>query len=426
MRNTFNLKEPNKDGETLILFSAYFKNEGRKFVYSTGETVNSNDWDFKNKQPKHLNGRTEKAKKQRGIKTQLDRYTACFSELIQQYKLSNREIIIADVKDDFDKKFKRTKAIASKFFEVYDLFLTEKRNDVTEDANSETTIKRYEYNKKLLQGFEAFSEKKIHFNQINKSFYNSFINYCINGREKQQSANTLRRNVGLFKTFLYWALEGGYTYKTDFQKFKAPKAQQTDEVALSQDQVLEVFEFDLSEHPRLEKVRDLFVFGCFTGMRISNYSKVQKKDIEGDFIKVRDQKNTDKVLEIPLNDYSKFILKKYDYQLPKISTQKFNSYIKEVFKALGYDTDVKKTIKIGKDLIEQINPLYERISSHTARRSFITIMKNKKIPDKVIMSITGHKSLAVFNMYYKPNNDDKKDFMQTVWKMNASPLKKVN
>lgn len=423
MKNTFNLKEPNKDGETLILFSAYFKDEGRKFVYSTGETVNSNDWDFKNRQPKNLNGRTEKAKKQRGIKRQLDRYTNYFSDLIQQYKLSNREIIVADIKDDFDKEFKRTKAIASKFFEVYNLFLTEKRNDYTEGANSQTTIKRYEYNKKLLEDFEIYRKKKIHFNQINKAFYNSFIEYCV--KVKRHSANTLRRNVGLFKTFLYWALEGGYTYKTDFQKFKAPKAQQTDEVALTLDQVQEVFDYDFSNTPRLEKVRDLFVFGCVTGMRISNYAKVQKKDIQGDLIKVRDQKNTDKMLEIPLTDFSNFILRKYDYQLPKISTQKFNDYIKEVFKALGYDENVKKTIKIGKDLIEEINPLYERISSHTARRSFITIMKNKKIPDKIIMSITGHKSLEVFNKYYKPNNEERKDFMQTVWKMDASPLKKV-
>lgn len=424
MRNTFNLKEPNKDGETLILFSSYFKKEGRKFVYSTGETVNSNDWDFENKQPKNLSGRTEKAKQLRVIKRQLDRYSTFFSDLIQQYKLSNREIIITDIKADFDVEFKRTKAIGSKFFEVYDLFLKAKLNDYTENANSDTTIKRYEYNKKLLVDFENHQKKKIQFNQIDNSFYNSFIEYCVT--IKKHSANTLRRNVGLFKTFLFWALEGGYTYKTDFQKFKAPKAQPTDEVALTLDQVQEVFEYDFSENKKLERVRDLFVFGCATGMRISNYSKVQKKDIQGDFIKVRDQKNTDKSIEIPLNDFSIYILKKYDYNLPKISNQKFNTYIKEVFKAMEYDEPIKKTIKIGKELIEEINPLYERISSHTARRSFITIMKNKKIPDKIIMSYTGHRSLEVFNKYYKPNDDDKKDFMKTVWKMEKPQLKKIS
>lgn len=423
MRYTFNLKEPNKDKDSLILFSAYFKNEARKFVYSTGETIHPLDWNFENREPKNLNGRTDKANKHRVIKRQLDRYSNFFSDLIQNYKLANREIIISDIKNDFDVEFKRTKSISSKFFEVYELFLTEKKNDYTEDANSQTTIKRYEYSKKLYLGFQDFRKKKIHFNQINKAFYNSYIEYCIS--EKKHSANTLRRNVGLFKTFLYWSLENGHTYKIDFQKFKAPKAQQTDEVALTLEQVQEVFEFDLSNNKRLEKVRDLFVFGCATGMRYSNYSKVGKKDIQNGFIKVRDKKNNDKALEIPLNDFSIYVLKKYNYNLPKISNQKFNDYIKDVFELLGYDEDIKKTIKIGREIKEQISPLYDRISSHTARRSFITIMKNKKIPDKVIMSYTGHRSLEVFNKYYKPNNDDKKDFMQTVWKLDNTPMKKV-
>ncbi|MCD2259586.1 tyrosine-type recombinase/integrase [Psychroserpens luteolus] len=424
MRSTFNLKEPNADKETLILFSAYFKDEGRKFVYSTGETIHPDEWDFVNKQPNDLNGRTNGANKHRVIKRQLDRYSNFFSDTIQNYKLANREIIISDIKDDFNVEFKRTKSISNKFFEVYELFLTDKKNDYTEDANSQTTIKRYEYNKKLLFDFQQNRNNKIHFNQINKVFYNSFINFCVSN--KKHSANTLRRNVGLFKTFLYWALENNHTYKTDFQKFKAPKPQQTDEIALTLEQVQELFEYDLSKNERLEKVRDLFVFGCATGMRYSNYSKVQKRDIQNGIIKVRDEKNNDKTLEVPLNDFSRYVLKKYDYKLPKISNQKFNDYIKEVFQHLGYVEEIKKTIKIGKDIIEQFHPLYERISSHTARRSFITVMKNKKIPDKVIMSYTGHRSLEVFNKYYKPNNEEKKDFMQTVWKMDDVPLKQLN
>lgn len=423
MKYSFNLKEPKKNGETLILFSSYFKNEGKKLVYSTGELIHPNDWDFDYKQPKGVNGRTEKAKQLRVIKRQIDRYGNFFTDLIGDFKLSNRELLISDIKDAFDVEFKRTKAISNKFFEVYQLFLDMKKSNYTDEANSPTTIKRYEYNKKLLEDFQEYRKKKIHFNQINFSFYNSFIEYCIN--HKKHSANTLRRNVGLFKTYLYWALENGHTYKTDFQKFKSPKAQQTDEVALTLDQVKAVFEYDFSNNKKLERVRDLFVFGCVTGMRISNYSKVQKKDIQDGFIKVRDKKNIDKTLEIPLNEYSDYILKKYDYNLPSISNQKFNEYIKDVFEDMEYDQEIKKTIRIGNEIIETMTPFHDRISSHTARRSFITIMKNKKIPDKIIMSYTGHRSLEVFNKYYKPNNEDRKDFMHTVWKMEKPQLKKV-
>ncbi len=226
MRYTFNLKEPNKETETLILFSAYFKNQGKKFVYSTGELITPADWDFDNKYPKNLNGRTAKAEQMRVIKRQLDRYSNFFTDLINKFKLMNRELLIEDVKEEFDVEYKRTKAVSNKFFEVYDIFLGLKRNDYTEDANSATTIKRYEYNKKLLSDFQEYSKKKLHFNQINNSFYNEFIEYCIT--VKKHSSNTLRRNVGLLKTFLFWAVENNHTFKTDFQKFKSPKSQQTD------------------------------------------------------------------------------------------------------------------------------------------------------------------------------------------------------
>jgi integrase len=424
MKNTFFLRKPNEDKETLILLSAYFKKEGKKFVYSTGETIMPKEWDFDNRMPNNLNGRTSMGDNHRSIKRQLDRYSNFFIEITNRYLNSNQEITIENIRTEFETEFKRSKAISNRFFDVYDIFIIEKINDRTEGANSKSTISRYKYNKTLLQEFESFANTKLHLLKIDKRFYNAFISFCIS--KKKHSTNTLSRNVGLLKTFLYWAFENGYTYKADFKEFRNIKKQITDEVALTMDQVNEIFNFDLSKIKRLEKVRDLFVFGCVTGMRYSNYSKINKSDISGDFIKVRDQKDNKKTLSIPLNDYSNFILKKYEYKLPKISNQRFNDYIKEVVEIVGYTDDVKKTLKVGKEIVETISPFYERVSSHTARRSFITIMKNNKIPDKVIMSYTGHKSLEVFNQYYKPNQDERKDFMHTVWKMESSLLKKVN
>lgn len=424
MRSTFNLKDKNKDGETLIYLKAYFKNEGKKFVYSTGETINPKEWDFENRQPNNLTGRTSKADRQRTIKLQIDRYSNFFIKTTDLYKNTNQEITIENIRAEFEKEFKRTEAIANKFFSVYDLFLKEKLDDKTAEANSTSTIKRYEYNKTLLEEFETSTKGKLHFNKIDKKFYNAFISYCIS--IKKHSTNTLSRNIGLFKTFMYWSLENNYTYKTDFKGFKNIKKEITDEVALTMNQVTEIFEHDFSDKKRLEKVRDLFVFGCVTGMRYSNYSKIKKSDINNGYISVRDIKDTKKTLSIPLNDYSNFVLKKYDYKLPKITNQKFNEYIKEVIEDVGYKDDIKKTFKRGKEVIETISPFYARISSHTARRSFITIMKTKKIPDKVIMGYTGHKSLEVFNQYYKPNDDEKVDFMQSVFKMDKAQLKKVN
>ncbi len=421
MRSTFNLKKPNKDGLSLILFSAYFKNEGKKFIYSTGELIKPSDWDAENKQPNNLKGRTEEAAKHREIKTQIDRYKTCFDNIVSEYKLAKREITIEDVRTEFDVEFKRTKGISNNFFAVYDEYIKEKETDFTDEAVSATTIKRFIYNRTLLVELENYRKKKINFNQINKAFYNEFLEYSI--KVKKHSSNTIRRNVGLLKSFLYWALENNHTYKVDFQKFKAPKAQQSDEIALTFEDITKVFHFDFSKNERLEKVRDLFILGCSTGLRISNYSTIRRRDVINDIIKVKDVKNNDKNLSIPLTDLSKSILEKYDYNIPKLSTQKFNDYIKEVFKIIGFDTEIKKELKIGKEIIETISPMYERISSHTARRSFITIMKNNKVPDKLIMDITGHTSLEVFNKYYKPTPTDKSEAMKSVWTMDKAPLK---
>ena len=110
------------------------------------------------------------------------------------------------------------------------------------------------------------------------------------------------------------------------------------------------------------------------------------------------------------------ILEKYDYHLPKISNQKFNEYIKEVFENAEFDMNTKLIRRYGKSIVEENIPFYKRVSSHTARRSFITIMLNFGVPAKIIMSITGHTSLPVFSNYYKPDDKARIESMQNAFK----------
>lgn len=414
MNYSFRLKYPNLDKESLIYFTASFKNEGKTFVYSTGEKIHPKDWDFENKRPANLSGRKKDAELRRAIDTQLSRYSNFYIELISRYKTINEKLTIEMAKEEFNMEFKKVSKNASDFFKVYELFLQDKRDDNTDQANTLTTIRRYEYNKTLLEDFQAHKSYNLRFNTINKDFYNAFISYSV--EVKKHSANTLSRNIGLFKTFMNWAVSHKFTYNDEFRQFKNIKRFKTDEVALTKEQVDEIYQFDLKKNDKLIRVRDLFVFGCSTGMRYSNYSKVKKNDIVDDFINVIDVKDRSKSLSIPLNRYSREILEKYDYRLPKISNQKFNDYLKELFEAMEYNHIVKKTMRYGNDIIETESAFSDRISSHTARRSFITIMKNEGVPDKVIMSYTGHKSIEVFNNYYRPNQEHRVNFMKNVWK----------
>ena len=413
MNYTFKLKEPNSEKETLIYFRSFFSNENRNFIYSSGEKIKPSEWDFENRLPNDLNGRTQRAVNHRSIKKQLDRYSGFFTEIVNRYKNIDEELTIDIARQRFDEEFKKIK-IKDDFFRIYDEFIQEKENDYSGNSISKSTKDRYDYNKRLLQDFQDYYKLKLRLGNFDDKIYNKFLKYCI--EIKDHSANTVHRNVGLLKTFLYWALSKKYTYNNNFINFKKPPKFRTDEIALNYQQVEEIYLYDFSKNKRLERVRDLFVFGCVTGMRFGNYSRISKQDIQGDFIRVVDLKSKSKKLSIPLNSISKAILEKYDYILPNISNQKMNEFIKEVFKEMKFTEDIKKTMKYGNELVDKKSEFWERISSHTARRSFITIMKNNKVPDKVIMSYTGHTSLEVFNNYYRPSEEDKVNYMNEVFK----------
>lgn len=413
MNYTFKLKQPNGTKESLIYFRSFFNNENKNFIYSTGEKIKPSEWDFEGRQPNDLNGRTKKAEIHRSVKMQLDRYSSFFTEIVNRYKNINEELTVDILKQRFDEKFKKI-TVKSDFFRIYQEFLDEKENDYTGNSISNSTLKRYKCNKNLLEDFESNCKVKISLGKFDDKLYNKFLKYCI--EEKKHSANTLHRNVGLLKTFLLWALNKKYTYNNNFITFKKPAKFTTDEIALNYEQVELIYNYDFSDNKRLERVRDLFVFGCTTGMRFGNYSTISRSDVDGNFIRVIDLKSKSKNLAIPLNSISKSILEKYDYNLPNITNQKMNEYIKEVFKKLEFTDEIKKTMKYGDELVDQKAEFWTRISSHTARRSFITIMKNKRVPDKVIMSYTGHTSLEVFNAYYRPSEDDKINYMNEVFK----------
>ena len=413
MNYTFKLKKPNGTKESLIYFRSFFNNENKNFIYSTGEKIKPSEWDFEGRQPNDLNGRTKRAEIHRSVKMQLDRYSSFFTEIVNRYKNINEELTVDILKQRFDEKFEKI-TVKSDFFRIYQEFLDEKENDYTGNSISNSTLKRYKCNKNLLEDFESTCRIKISLGKFDDKLYNKFLKYCI--EEKKHSANTLHRNVGLLKTFLLWALNKKYTYNNNFITFKKPAKFTTDEIALNYEQVELIYNYDFSDNKRLERVRDLFVFGCTTGMRFGNYSTISRSDVDGNFIRVIDLKSKSKNLAIPLNSISKSILEKYDYNLPSITNQKMNEYIKEVFKKLEFTDEIKKTMKYGDELVDQKAEFWTRISSHTARRSFITIMKNKRVPDKVIMSYTGHTSLEVFNAYYRPSEDDKINYMNEVFK----------
>ncbi len=123
--------------------------------------------------------------------------------------------------------------------------------------------------------------------------------------------------------------------------FGVKQVKTQNKIRLSFEELEQLMELDLSDNSRLERVRDLLIAGCNIGLRISDWHKVNREnpiEEEGEeLFEILTQKTGQKVF-IPCLPDSKAVLEKYDYQLPEISSQKFNAYIKEVCEMAAIDT----------------------------------------------------------------------------------------
>jgi len=398
MKNTFYLKEPNGSKDTLILFSCYFKEENKKFVYSTGEKIKPSEWNFEENRP--ITKGKEKSSNASSIQMQLNRYSRTFEEIENRCKITKENFTSQLLKEGFNKEFKKVPTKKNLFFDAYDAFMVVKQK---RKEWSPATVKRYNNIKNHLENFETKKNYKLTFSTITDKFYTEFLDYCY--KDLNHFSNTVSRNVGLFKTFMYWALSERYTYNESFISFEKPKTVVTEEIALTLDQVEEIFNLKC-ENKGLEGVRDIFVFQCLTGLRYGEMKGINKSSVSENYILIKEEKDvTKEYREIPLFQITNYILKKYDYKLPLISNQKQNKYIKDILKGAKYTKDTEFTRVKGVESKKFVKPLHDRISTHSARRTYITIMRNKGIADKTIMSITGHKDLKTFNLYHKVNNE---------------------
>lgn len=408
MKYTFKLKAPNSDKETLILFTCSFKEENKKFVYSTGEKINPISFDFSNKFP-CASGKN-RAKNFETIKSQLNRYSDLYLETVSLYKRINEPFNSVLLKKTFDEAFKKTKNVKNIFFDAYDVFTAEK---IKGKEWSASTIKRYKNIKNMLENFEEAKKFKLTFSKIDHAFHREFTTYCMD--DLGHINNTYARNLGLFKTFMFWAKKNKYTFNDTFTEFKKVERVITNQVALTIEDIEKLLNHDF-QSKKLEKVRDVFVFACVTGMRFGELSLITKSNVTDSEILLKEDKDTNKAARnIPLTSISKFLLSKYDYILPLIANQKQNKYIKDVFEELEYTHKIQKVTTKGKENIKEDLFFYDRISTHTARRTFITMMKRQGKSDKLIASITGHTDMKTLNQYYQVDSEQKKEAMEEVF-----------
>lgn len=274
---------------------------------------------------------------------------------------------------------------------------------------------------RLADKFETFTSKSFEF---------QYTNWCY--RKKNYKQNTVIASFGVLKPLLNAAKKDGIEIDDTYYSTLQGKGKDVDNIYLTEDEIKKIYNLDIQalkasgeidSKSSIEATRDLFIIGCWTGLRRSDINHLNDgvwsvKDGE-DLLYVTAEKTKRQVV-IPLHPMVKAIYKKYDGVLPHLG-DKFNTnrQLRDLGRLAGIDEIVPITENRGGKVVTYHYHKYELIGMHTARRSFATNMYLKGMPTIAIMQLTGHTTESNFLKYIKVTQEQNA-------MMIAKMMKKIN
>jgi integrase len=434
------LREKSKDGDTpVLLFISY---HGHRLKYSTGKSIHPKFWnedsqlarlvkEFPNAKKfndrlKFIKGEAEKTLME--METDLNRIPSTI-ELKSKLDEVLKEIPEAEKNE--------TERIPT-FLELFKRFIQDSQDGTRLTASGKRFDKRsiQKYNT-VFDTLGKFGKSyHLTFETIDKNFYTKFVAYLnkeqtktVNGEKviikPSFTVNTIGKYIQVLKTFLTYATENGYNTNMFFQS-KQFKAHNTPgfSIYLTESEISQILELDLTKTPHFERVRDLFVVGCWTGLRFADFTTIRPENIKEDYLEIKTSKTGEKVI-IPIHPMVKTIMAKYSGKYPNslppaISNQKMNAYLKEIAKkvdCLKSPVEVER-IKGGlKTMTKQEK--WELVTTHTARRSFATNVYKSGFPAISLMKITGHRTEKAFLLYIKVTPEENAKQLLDHWRKTA-------
>jgi len=402
------------------------KKKYKRFRYSTGLKIHPTFWNVNRQRAKE----TSKFPQYPEFNARLDNLVSTINT-IRNNLINNEETPTPEkLKSELDKKYKGltapTKKIQLNYLMQYiDFFIKD-----NEKRKTYRTIQKYGTTQKRLQSFlESKGKSDIEFKDIDLQFYYDFKDFLSENYE--YAPNTVGKHIKTFKTFLNGGLDAGI-HQNRIHKSKKFVAynKPTEKIYLNDSDLEKLYNVDLSHNKTYDKVRDLFLIGCYTALRFSDFTAIKEENIitkgHNEFIKKRTQK-TGRFVYLPMHYIVRDILKKYDNKLPEpISNQRMNKYIKEIGKLAGInDTEIKYIHKKGNQVLEKNCKKYELITTHTARRTGATNMYKMGIPSIDIMKFTGHTTERAFLRYIRISEEETAERLAD-HKFFKPPMKKVN
>lgn len=268
---------------------------------------------------------------------------------------------------------------------------------------------------------------------INKALADRFVSFM---EKNGYMVTSINKYIICFKAMIQNAMDQElHNNLIALRAFSKKKIQETDkakEIYLTKTELQALYEMPLEGLK--DKVRDVFLVGCYTCQRFSDYARLEKenftKTAKGTKVVRIVQEKTGNDVVIPiLNDNLLHIAEKYGYDIPKVNDVILNRYIKQILKELSSTVPslarkertlltMKEREKEKQGLVSferdnkgnVIKPRYELVSSHTARRSGITnLYLSGNFDTYQMMSISGHRDEKTFYEYIKLSSDEVAD-----------------
>ena len=391
----------------------------QRIEFTTGYRIDVAKWDGDKQRVK--NGCTNKLKQSASeINAALLGYYTELQEIFKRFEVAEITPSPAEVKEAFNNRHGQnektelasadTSNVPSNFYEAFDDFVRVcgRQNDWTH-----STFEKFAAVKNHLKNFRS----ELSFDFFDEEGLTEYVQYLREVREMRNS--TIGKQLSFLKRFLRWSFKQGMHSNNAYDAFK-PKLKDTQKkiIFLTWEELNKLREFKIPPTKQaLERVRDVFLFQCFTGLRYSDVFNLRRSDIKGDHIEVTTVKTSDSLI-IELNDHSKAILEKYkdvefenDKALPVITNQKMNDYLKELAELAEINEPVRQTYYKGNERIDEVTPKYALLGTHAGRRTFICNALALGIPPQVVMKWTGHSDYKAMKPYIDIADDIKANAM---------------
>ena len=417
------LKDPKKKGVTAIYLTVRY--DGLVGIFYPRESIHTSNWINKDgiNKPKPI-------AENNALIGRLMRFETLIRDTHDELQKDTNGIVpIETLKQSvYEKRFPSLNKIETKleshnilvndlFQKLIDETISGKRKGMNGKNIGNATIKTYKTTKKHFESYQKIKNKLFSLKNIDQKLIDGFSNYLNN--DLKLAINAGSKYLKTFKILMNYAREQKLINSEVLLDCKIRVVKEdSDNIYLTENEINEMMKIDKFETKLFEVVRDLFVIGCLTGLRFSDYSTLRTSNIQNGFITLNQQKTSQRVT-IPIHPIVQKIINKYpDGMLPKCPpNQVFNRYLKEIGKKLpSLDVDFEKSTTRAGLSVMTLFKKRELLQTHTARRSFCTNEYLNGTPTITIMAISGHRTESSFMSYIKANSLQHAMLLQKRWK----------